>query len=197
MSDTHTDDANSKSGGTGTLKALSIFLILLGLAAMIFPQWASISAELFVGWFMLFGGGFHIVHAIQARAQGGLAWALLVGLVQVAAGVILLAYPLNGVVALTVFLSVVFVVEGAFRAGFAFQIRPQSNWGWVLFSSVMSIVVGVMIYMQLPASALWAVGLLVGINIAFAGWSLLMLALAGTSLADVPSHLVGQGTKDE
>jgi uncharacterized membrane protein HdeD (DUF308 family) len=93
------------------------------------------------------------------------------------------AYPIEGIIALTIFLAVMFFIEGIVRTVFAFQMRPEVGWGWVLTSGIISIIVGVMLWAKLPSSALWAIGLLVGINFIMAGWSSLMLAFAAEKAA--------------
>lgn len=184
MDNPETDIENIIAGGSRTLKILGTILILLGLAAIVFPHMASISVELFAGWLFVIGGVVQVFHTLQSKGHGGFMWAILVGLLQIAVGLILLVYPLSGVIALTVFLAVSFLVEGIFRTGQAMQIRPRPGWFWALLSGMLSIVVGVLLYVQLPGSALWAIGLLIGINLAMGGWALLMLAMAGSAISE-------------
>ena len=167
----------------GWFMTIGIVLIIVGTAAILFPFLSTLSTEIFVGWLLVIGGIVQAVHAFKAKEWGGFFWELIIGILEVAAGVILLAYPLAGLVTLTVFLAVMFIIEGAFRAALAFKIKPQAGWGWVLFGGILSGVVGVMIWAKLPSSALWAIGLLVGINIAMAGWTLVMLAMSSGSAA--------------
>jgi uncharacterized membrane protein HdeD (DUF308 family) len=109
---------------------------------------------------------------------------LLVGLLEFFAGLFLLVYPVAGIIALTIYVAVVFIVEGIIRAFLAFQLKPEAGWIWVLIGGIVSVLLGVMLYAKLPSSAIWAIGLLVGLNIAMAGWTLLMIALAAGSGAD-------------
>jgi uncharacterized membrane protein HdeD (DUF308 family) len=87
--------------------------------------------------------------------------------------------PIAGVVTLTVFLAAVLAVDGMFRSILAFQIRPRPGWFWLLLGGIVSIVLGVMIWQQLPSSALSILGLLLGINLVFSGITFLMLAISG------------------
>ena len=103
----------------------------------------------------------------------------MVGLLYLAAGVVLWLNPIAGMVALTVFLAAVLVVDGVFRSILAFQIRPRAGWFWLLLGGIVGIVLGVMIWQQLPSSALTILGLLLGINLAFSGFTFLMLAISG------------------
>jgi uncharacterized membrane protein HdeD (DUF308 family) len=75
-----------------------------------------------------------------------------------------------------VFLAAVLVVDGIFRAALAFRIRPRSGWGLVLLGGIISVVLGIMIWQQLPSAALWVLGLLLGINLVFSGVTFLMLS---------------------
>ena len=96
----------------------------------------------------------------------------------------LLVYPVAGIIALTIYVAVVFIVEGIIRALLAFQLKPEAGWVWVLIGGIVSVILGVMLYAKLPSSAIWAIGLLVGLNIAMAGWTLLMIALTAGGGAD-------------
>jgi uncharacterized membrane protein HdeD (DUF308 family) len=99
----------------------------------------------------------------------------LIGLLYLAGGAVLWLNPLGGAVTLTVILAVVLVVDGVFRSILAFQVRPRTGWTWLLFGGIVSIILGIMIWRQLPSSALSILGLLLGINLIFSGLSFLML----------------------
>lgn len=157
---------------------LGIALILLGIAAIVFPFIATLSATFFVGWLLVISGIVQIIHAFGFKDWRGFAWELLIGILQTLAGVALLVFPLAGIVALTIFLAAIFLVEGIMRTLLAFKIKPQSGWGWMLAGGIVSAIVGVLLWAELPASAVWAIGLLVGINLLMAGWALVMLAMS-------------------
>ena len=168
----------------GWFIVLGIAMILVGSAAIISPHIATLSMKIFLGWFLIFGGIIQAVHAFRMKDWGGFFWGLLVGLLEFFAGLFLLVYPVAGIIALTIYVAVVFIVEGIIRSLLAFQLKPEAGWVWVLIGGIVSVILGVMLYAKLPSSAIWAVGLLVGLNIAMAGWTLLMIALAAGSGAD-------------
>ncbi len=176
------DLAKTIHDNRGWFIALGVVLIVVGTGAILFPFMATLSAEIFIGWLLVIGGIVQIVHAFRVKDWGGFFWELLIGALELIAGAILLFYPLAGMVALTVFLAVMFIIEGAFRAALAFKIKPLAGWGWVLTGGILSGIVGVLIWAQLPSSSLWALGLLVGINIVMAGWTLVMLAVSAGNL---------------
>lgn len=163
----------------GWFLALGIVLILAGLAAIAFPFLSSIAAKVVLGWLFLIGGVMMIVHAFQAPGWGGFLWEVLIGLLYVLVGGYLAFFPIAGLLTLTIVIAALFIAEGVFEAIMAFRIRPHEGWIWLLLSGIAALAVGVIIAMGLPESAIWALGLLVGINLLFSGWSYVFLALAG------------------
>jgi uncharacterized membrane protein HdeD (DUF308 family) len=92
----------------------------------------------------------------------------------------MLAFPLEGALTLTVFLIAFFLAEGVVKCFMAYEMRGQRGWGWTLFSGIASIIVGILLWVALPGSALWALGLLVGIDFLIFGWTLIAITLAAT-----------------
>ena len=168
----------------GWFIALGIVMIVVGSVAIIFPYVATVSTKIFLGWFLIIGGIVQAVHAFWVKDWGGFFWQLIVGLLEVFAGLFLLVYPVAGIIALTIYVAAVFIVEGIIKAFLAFQLKPQAGWIWMLIGGIVSILLGAMLWAKLPSSAIWAIGLLVGLNIAMAGWTLLMIALAAGGAAD-------------
>ena len=158
---------------------LGLVLLVGGLAAIAFPFLSTIAAKFALGWIFLFAGGMEIVHAFTAGKWQGFFFNLLIGILYVVAGGYLLLVPLAGIFTLTIVIAALFLADGVLEAIMAFRIRPHEGWGWVLVSGLAAIAVGLLIALQLPNSATWAIGLLVGIKMFFAGWSFIALALAG------------------
>jgi uncharacterized membrane protein HdeD (DUF308 family) len=163
----------------GWFLALGIVLIVAGLAAIAFPLMGTIAAKILLGWLFLIGGVMMIVHAFQAPGWGGFIWEVIVGVLYVAVGGYLAFFPLSGLLTLTILLAALFIAEGVFETIMAFRVRPHEGWVWLLLSGIAALAVGVIIAMGLPESSVWAIGLLVGINLLFSGWSYIFLALAG------------------
>lgn len=163
----------------GWFLALGIVLIVAGLAAIAFPLMGTIAAKIFLGWLFLIGGVMMIMHAFQAPGWQGFLWELLIGILYAFAGAYLAFFPFTGLITLALVLSVLFIIEGIFEVIQAFRVRPHEGWFWLLLSGLAALAVGVLIALGLPNSAEWALGLLVGINLLFSGWSYVFLALAG------------------
>jgi uncharacterized membrane protein HdeD (DUF308 family) len=163
----------------GWFLALGIVLIVIGFAAIAFPFLSTIAAKIMLGWLFLIGGVMLILHAFSAQAWHGFPWNLLIGILYVVAGGYLAFFPLMGLLTLAILLVILFLAEGVFEIIMAFRVRPHEGWGWLFLSGIAALAVGVLIALQLPSSADWALGLLVGINLVFSGWSYIFLALAG------------------
>jgi uncharacterized membrane protein HdeD (DUF308 family) len=162
----------------GWLVGVGIAMIVLGTVAIARPGLASFGITLLIGWVILIGGIAQVVDAVRSHKRPGFLWHLLGGILYAFAGLVLVGYPLEGVVALTLFLAAFFLVEGVFKIAFSFKIRPAPQWGWGVLSGIVSFVLAIMILAQWPLSAVWVVGLLVGIGMLFNGWSLVMLGFA-------------------
>lgn len=161
----------------GWLLALGILWIILGTAAIVMPFAATLAVELLLGGLLVVGGVGQLIQTFRCRGWQGFAINLLSGLLALGIGVILLLYPLQGILTVTLLLAAFFVAEGIFKLIMAYQHRTFPNWGWVMFSGVLSLVIGLLIWLGWPSSAIWAIGMLVGIEFIFSGWSLVMLAL--------------------
>lgn len=157
---------------------LGILFILLGTGAIILPAVATFTAEILLGWLFICGGVFQIFRAYHSKSTGAF-WIDVLGMVlYFVAGGLLLAYPIAGILTLTLFLAAFFLVEGILKIIYAFQWKPAKGWGWALFSGLIAIALAVMIYVEWPGSALWVMGLLLGIDLIFGGWALIMIAAA-------------------
>jgi uncharacterized membrane protein HdeD (DUF308 family) len=162
----------------GWFIALGIVLLIAGTAAILFPFLSTIAAKLALGWILLLAGVVNIVHAFGTSGWRGFFWNLLVGVLFALAGAYLAFFPLTGILTLTILLAALFIAEGVLEIVLAFHVRPQSGWGWVLLSGVIAVAVGVMIALELPTSAIWAIGVLTGINLIASGWSFIGIAMA-------------------
>lgn len=161
-----------------------VIFILLGLLAMAIPGFFTLATELFIGWLFIFAGAFQTYRAVTARGPGF--WpTLLMALVYILIGALLLAYPLTGILSLTMLLSALFVFDGVSKILMGFQLRPLNRWGYMVFSGVLSLFMAMIIWSGWPGTAGWVIGLLVGINMFFFGISLIMLATGSANLPPV------------
>jgi uncharacterized membrane protein HdeD (DUF308 family) len=157
-----------------------ILLVILGLAAMIVPPLASLAVTIFLGWMFLISGIAGLVLTFWARKMPGFWWSLISAALAVVAGIILLAQPVQGTLTLTVVVGAYFLAEGVATIMYALEHRRElsERWAWLLVAGIMDLLIAAVIIAGLPESALWAIGLLVGINLLFGGATLIGMALA-------------------
>jgi uncharacterized membrane protein HdeD (DUF308 family) len=157
-----------------------ILLSIFGLAAMVVPPAASLAVTILLGWLFLISGIAGLALTFWARELPGFWWSLISAALAVLAGLILLAQPAQGTLTLTVVVGAYFLAEGVATIMYALEHRRElsGRWSWMLIAGLMDILIAAIIITGLPGSALWAIGLLVGINLLFGGATLIGVALA-------------------
>ncbi len=160
-----------------------IVMMILGAAAIVVPNLASLAITILVGWLFFVGGIFRTLTAWRRRRAPAFGWSLATGLLAVVLGVVLLARPLAGMVTLTLALAAFFIAGGIGTILVALEHRRHlTSWGWLLTSGVIDLVLAFLIWQGWPSSAGWVIGLLAGINMFFLGLSLVMTAVAARAL---------------
>ena len=163
---------------------LGIVFIIAGLLAFAFPLATTIAVKIFLGWLILIAGIFQLLHAFQAKKWKGVLLGSLIGLAYLVVGGWLAFFPLTGVITLTILLAVLFIFQGILECALGLQARPSGGWGWFVFSGVVAILAGVLIIAGLPGTAVWALGVLVGLNLLSTGWAYLLIARAAKKVAE-------------
>ena len=156
--------------------ASGIAFLVLGTIALAYTVFTTLASVFVFGVALFFGGIFQTVHAFKTSKWGGFLLDLLVGVLYVTAGLLMAVHPLAGAQSLTLLLAAFFLAVGLFRTMGAMMLRPPS-WGWLLLSGIVTFLLGILVWVQWPESALWLIGTLVAIDMAFNGVWLVMLAL--------------------
>ncbi len=167
-------DADLKSASKFTV-VWAVLAIGAGLVAIIVPAVAAVTTAIFIGWILVFAGSVTFIDAFAARNAARVALRIVMAVLTITVGIYLLVEPLKGAYTLTVTLVIWFVAVGFIRvaAGLANLGRPGA--GFYVFNGVVSLLLGILIGNDLPASADWAIGLLVGIELIFSGITALAL----------------------
>jgi uncharacterized membrane protein HdeD (DUF308 family) len=165
------------------LMGVGVVAILIGCVAILVPAVASVGVAIFVGWVLLIFGAFLVAGAFAAHSIGSLVLRLLWALVTVALGLYFILEPHDGTRTLTLILGFYFLFMGATRVAAAFVARGRQGAGLVGLSGFCGLEIGALVLAKFPSSADWAIGLLVGIDLIFAGWTLVSVALVGKDLS--------------
>jgi uncharacterized membrane protein HdeD (DUF308 family) len=153
-------------------------LIVFGMVAIGSPFLAAVAVNAVIAWLIVLAGVVHVMLAFRAHGAGNMVWKLLVGLAYVFFGAYLIMHPLLGVATLTLVLASLFLIEGVLNIILYFKMRSAGGASWVLVDGIITLFLGLMIYMQWPWSAAWAIGVLVGVSMIISGVTRVMLSLS-------------------
>ena len=155
-----------------------VAFIILGVLAVGSPALAAVAVNAVIAWLIVLAGVVHLSLAFYAHRAGSVLWKLLVGLAYIFFGIYLIAHPALGVASLTLVLALLFLVEGIFDIALFFQMRAIGGSSWILVDGIITLALGLMIYLRWPSSSNWAIGTLVGVSLIISGMTRLMLSLA-------------------
>jgi uncharacterized membrane protein HdeD (DUF308 family) len=174
---------NEAKKNSGLLIFLGILTVIFGVVAIGSPLITGVAVAVFVGFLLLASGVARIVHALKSKQWGTGFWGTVIGVLGVAAGLLMIFRPLVGLVTMTMLIAIYFLVDGISEIIAAFRIKPDQGWGWVLFNGIIAVLLGFMIWRQWPVSGSWAIGVLVGIHILITGWSMIILGTGARRVA--------------
>ena len=121
-------------------------MVVIGVFALISPWTASAAIVRLLGWFLIISGVLQGIGLIGARYF----WLELISAVlAIVIGLLLLRHTDAGLLFFSVLLIVYFIVEGIVKVIFALTIRPFPNWGWVLASGLVGILLSLYLWANL------------------------------------------------
>src|SRR5215211_7249471 len=153
-----------------------VLLIAAGVLAIIYPVLSSAAVVVLLGWLLIISGVVQGLSLIGARHVPHFWLQLISVILAVLIGCLFLRDPAQGLMTIALLLIVFFMIEGISKVVFALTIRPFPNWGWVLASGLVGILLALILWANLPVTALWLVGVLLGINLISVGAAIAYLA---------------------
>jgi uncharacterized membrane protein HdeD (DUF308 family) len=169
---------------SGWFIGMAIVFILLGMMAIIEPGVAGLAMAILVGWLLIFGGVAHLVAAFTGGGAGRVIWQVLIGIAYALGGVYFLTHPLLALGTLTLLLAAIILAEGIFEVIAYFRMRGEGGSRWLLVNALITLLLGGLIWFHWPSSSVWAIGILVGVNLLMTGMSRLMFGFAARQLAN-------------
>ena len=167
----------------GVGMAVGILVAIAGVLALVAPLAAGLSVAIAVGVLLLISGVSRMFFAFKMGSFGHGLLMFVIGVMSAVAGGYMLGRPGMALATITIVLAAYFIVDGVFEIIWAFRLRPIKGWGWTLFSGVVALALGIMIWRQFPVSGVWAVGTLAGIHMIFGGSSIASVCGAARSAA--------------
>jgi uncharacterized membrane protein HdeD (DUF308 family) len=169
----------------GWVLTLGIVQIIAGAIAIAVPVLGSLAAVAIFGAVLIVTALLQLAHAVRMRTWPRSVWYGLGGLLYLIAGLLVIAYPVGGALTLAVIIAISLIAEGSLRVMFGTALRPATGSGWLIAAGIASIAVGVLLLIGWPSTALWVIGLLLGVNLIFTGATNAALALASRSSAPI------------
>lgn len=155
-----------------------IIFVLLGIFALTHPYIVTLSLSLILGSILIIAGLVQGFRALKHLNRAGATILLISAAFSTIAGLLLIGYPLQGILTLTLLLIVFFFIEGFTKMVGGWQLRPMKGWSWIFFSGIISFVLAILVLSGMPVSALWVIGAYLGIYLLILGSSMIMLSLA-------------------
>jgi uncharacterized membrane protein HdeD (DUF308 family) len=153
-----------------------VLLVVAGVLAILFPVISSAAVIILLGWLLIISGALQGLSLIGARHVPHFWLQLISVILAVLVGFLFLRDPAQGMLSVALLLIVFFMMEGVSKVVFALTIRPFPNWGWVLASGLVGILLALILWANLPVTAVWLIGLLLGINLISVGAAIAWLA---------------------
>jgi uncharacterized membrane protein HdeD (DUF308 family) len=169
----------------GWLLALGISMVFLGTIALFITPAATLGTVLVLGWLLVVSGIVEAIQAFRVRRWGGIFLHLIGGVLGVLVGLLVVTHPIAGALAWTLLFASFFTVIGLFRLVAAIRLKFP-NWGWAAFDGAITLLLGMLLWVDWPGSGVWFLGFAVGISLLLRGWSYVMFAVAVRTLPAVP-----------
>lgn len=163
--------------------AAGIGIAIAGLLAIFSPLVAGLSVAIAVAVLLIASGVSRLFWAFRLGSFGAGLLMFVLGVLSILVGGYMLSRPGMALATLTLVLAVYFFTDGIFQIVWAFRLRPIKGWGWALFSGIVALALGIMIWRQFPVSGMWAVGTLAGVQMIFGGSSVASICSAARGAA--------------
>ena len=163
-----------------------VVMLILGIITLVLPKITSLAIAVVLAVILAAYGAYRIVNSIVERKHIRHVFLnIAIGLLLLLSGIFLFFYPVFNLLIITSAIGVYFILESLASVAFAFETRGLVNMWWVnIISGILQFLLGFIIIIGLPQTALWTVGILLGINPLVSGMSMLTVFMA-TKLARI------------
>jgi uncharacterized membrane protein HdeD (DUF308 family) len=162
----------------GWIVALGVVYLVAGIIALGSVVAATVASVFVVGIMMMIAGVAEVINAFQVKTWGRFFFWLILGILYIVAGFFAWDNPLLTAVWLTLFLGAALVASGIVRIFLGFNMQHGSPWMWVVVSGLITLVLGVIILAHWPFSAVYTLGIFLGVDLIFAGASWIGIGMA-------------------
>jgi uncharacterized membrane protein HdeD (DUF308 family) len=165
----------------GWLLTLGICMVILGTIALFIAPAATLGTVLVLGWVLVLSGVVEVIQSFRVRKWAGIFLHLIGGVLGVLVGLLIVTHPVAGALAWTLLFASFFTVIGVFRLVAAIRLKFP-NWGWAALDGAVTVLLGLLLWIDWPGSGLWFLGFAVGVSLLLRGWSYVMFSIAARTL---------------
>jgi uncharacterized membrane protein HdeD (DUF308 family) len=175
MEDTNTTTAVQPTAPklNGWSLALGILMVISGIFGIMTPVATTVFSVVFLGWFLIIGGIMQFIGAIIHRKQQNVWLGMFIGILVLLLGILVTTHSVASVFSITLMLGIIFLIDGVVKT-FSSVFKRPARWGWILFSGLISILLGLMVLFNLIASSFLLLGTLISIYVLFGGIELIV-----------------------
>jgi uncharacterized membrane protein HdeD (DUF308 family) len=187
---TSTKDTLSEAFGNkwGWFIVIGVILLCLGLLALVYQFFATVFSVYYIAMLLIFAGITQVIHSFQIKGLGQTALWAVMGVLYIVTGIVSIYNPIIASSALTLMIAILLLVSGTIQIMGALHNRNIPQWGWLLFSGIITFILGLLIVTEWPSNSLWVLGLFLGIDLTFQGWAYISIGIALKSTQRLMSH---------
>ena len=152
---------------------IGILLMLLGGIGLVAPQLLSLMSEGAIAGLLIAGGVLWGIHTFKTDNRDFMSW--LKSLVLLAAGTVLMLFPLPGVASLVIFLAVYLTFDAVSSFTYAQRRKPEKGWGWMLANAIIDVLLAIVFFFGWPETSVFMLGIYVAVSLLFDGWALVII----------------------
>jgi uncharacterized membrane protein HdeD (DUF308 family) len=174
-------------------RILGVALIALGALSALVPALTGAPVIVLVGLLVALAGVARTVFGWRAWSAGKGPLGLLIGALAVACGLTVVFNPASTLGAVSSFVAAYMIVDGVSALLFSLRLREDEGRSWVWGDALISVALGLSMWVGWPLSGLRALGVLVGVKLASAGAVVLRVERGmrrlGAGIASLRSHM--------
>ncbi len=157
-----------------------ILLTGLGITMLLLPKLTTITFGLLLCLAFITYGGYKIINAFMTRNYSRhFLLNIIIGALLLLIGIFLFSAPVFSLILITSIIGIYFLLESISSTAFAIQNKNTLYFWWAdIIVGILQFLLGLIILVALPSTALWVIGVLVGINFLIAGMIMISMYIA-------------------
>ncbi len=152
-----------------------IFILIVGMLLIVLPQVTTLALSLMISVALILAGIYKLISSVIRRDEIEKSWlSAIIAILMIGTGAYLTVRPLFNLFLITLGVGIYFVLEGINSMIIAFESKGVLKHWWVgILAGLAQFALAFLILFGLPGSALFTIGLLLGISMLLSGIALI------------------------